>query len=633
MSLSTVLVAVLVAAPVRSPARWNESAETRTRVDVHESAEFGFRLELPDGWSAAAGGATGLEVHKVTVYPEEDADRKQLSVRVFSANGVGGAEGAREMAMVSVKDQEQYRDWQLTEANVAGVEAPAFRVVTESSGSDLRVHQAYLAESGFVYVLQSIALDSEYDELADEFERVWLGFELIPLADEVLAVRRLEELADRLRTRGSDWAKSWDAAVERAEAERKPILVSARFYPGFSLTDETMRSTFMDPDVIELVEEHFVPFRLQSPSEVPFADPELFGLSGSTFGTAAMIVHPDGRVLAQREGASYGFLRTHADAGGLGGEAVPRGAPRLERAEAHLRRGELEEVHEVLDRPRSAREHYLRAVAYRRGWDGANALEQLERAGATAEGEQAGDVAVERALVLMRTNAIADARKELSAFLDLRPEHARANEARYLLGTLARHPGGGGRAEAERIWRELVETAPDDRWGWKAAATLVSTTWELDLGKRVHWPPLEQVEAALFADYEPLEPRQWKRAERDAIEYLLGSQEADGSWVVPVELSQEEDAVAHDFELAAVAVCIQGLLPHRDDDRVEEAVERAATWLEAAYADAVARAPGRLVHRLRHLEPRLPPVVLRRPGRGRRSLRRRAARARGDRAR
>ena len=66
------------------------------------------------------------------------------------------------------------------------------------------------------------------------------------------------------------WAKTWQAAAARAKRERRLVLVFCDLYSAFNVGDTANHGAFMDPDVVELVGERFVAWRLVKTSPAPF---------------------------------------------------------------------------------------------------------------------------------------------------------------------------------------------------------------------------------------------------------------------------------------------------------------------------------------------------------------------------
>ncbi|MCP3985477.1 MAG: hypothetical protein GY723_13895 [bacterium] len=175
------------------------------------------------------------------------------------------------------------------------------------------------------------------------------------------------------------------------------------------------------------------------------------------------------------------------------------------------------------------------------------------------------------------------ARELLERFVAESPDHARAVEARYSLGLLSI---GGGSKRGLDLWRALAEQHPENRWAWRAAGSVLAYGLDLDSVPRVAWP--EEAELAVAAPFEPgpLPIEELAKAEADAVEFLLATQEPSGYWLHGgSRSSRPEDP--DDLRQAITAICGSALIEYRERADVAQALERALAWMLADYAHAL----------------------------------------------
>lgn len=563
------------------------AALTRARATASEpytSATFSFRLVVPDGWSAeeAEASATAL---RLELRPERAAERVRATVRVVSAGAFADAAAVLREALAKVEADEQYKDVEELERRIAGRSVPGISV--ELRGEPGRLRQAYLVEAERLFILEEAVTGRDFGAWKDEFDDLWSTFAFLEPTDEDLHERRLRAAAERC---GSEvqWAQSWEEAAERARRESKLVLAVVRALPGFDISDETLTESFMDPDVIELVSERFVPLRYRLGMDAPFERQEVYGLSATTFGSSALVVTPEGRVFAHERAPFDWFLRdVVARPGFPAGPALRAAKDPLARAEQRVRRGELPAALAELADAAGREIHRARAGILRRMRRGEEALAELAaaREAAGAEGALDVDIDLDEALVLARLGRLEKALERVERALAGAPNHARAPEAQHLRGAL--QYASGARSAAERTWRRLVDEAPESRWAWKAAGTLLGTAWLLDRGGAVAWPPEEQYSALLVPPFDPGDASEPAALEREAVRYLVSRQEADGSWFSPTEFGRSDPVAADDFELATAAMCVQALLAQPTDAEAQSAAKRGLAWLLAAHARLV----------------------------------------------
>ncbi len=579
------LMAALIAAIGVSPAA--------SAGETYSAGGFGFRLEVPDGWTARVDSESNHALHVTFSPPAAAGLAAQLSVRARIDAVRDDPRAVQDETMRTIEAGAEYADGRRLEDTL--LDRPSPGVITDMStpSGTFRVRQRYLVQDGVVYVLQGAAAPAQWELVLPLFDEVWSGFKLTPLDETRAAEVRLLALAGRCGSE-VDWAGDWDEAAARAHEQHRLVLVSARFYPGFDISDGTMTGPFMDHDIIELVNERFVPLRIEGGTQVPFSDPELFGMGASTFGTALMLVTPDGEVLFQTEDVFYEALLAGLDVSPRASN-IPRGLSTVEQAQARLARGQLERAEtlltEVLLRDADDVEALsLLASIRRRQRDGVGALAVLDRA---LEADAAGTRAVEledtRARVLVGLGRNEEAAEIVARLLDEHPGHELEPALLYVHAILAW--GEHGKHAAEPVLRRLVEQFSDTRWSWMAAATLTSTAWQIDFGAARPWPAAELYAAALPPESAPLpasSAKQTRRAKRQAVVWLLDNQEGSGAWQGPNDWALESPDDHEDFKLAIGALGVRALLRVADQPDVEPALQRAIDWVLLAHDRALA---------------------------------------------
>ena len=574
----TLFVTVISALSIL-PAALLLAAPSQARGDVWEDAERGFRIERPGrDWGfreQSEAGTFVLDVHLpgapgVGVYVEVRPDTGETPDQLAS-------EAARR-----IEGEDTYSDFERGEERLARRAAPVASVTYRAEwGTAYRIRQAFLVEGGLRYLLQRHAPADEYAERERELDGILATFELLRADEETLARRKVSALAARCGTE-IDWEERWARASRRARDEDKLILVHVRSYPGFDLTDAARLGLFMEPEVVELVNERFVALRHGSRTRAPYEARESYGMSPSTFGEALLAVTPEGEVVrqtstVQREAAFDFLLECVARHPGYRGAPTPDGLGPLERAERHLARGEHEAAAALLEGRSSERAHFLKAGLHARRREGEAALAELSRAGS------GDDVAHERIDLLLRLGRDGEAR-EIAAGLD-----ASDPTARFWTGVLDQR--AGDYEAAGETWRWLIERHPESRWAWKAAALRESTGQRLGFRLRTEWRTPDVLAAMRRPDPAPLPPSRAAEAERAALAFLLERQRTDGSWLAPSQVAtgpREESHPPDPFVDAIAAIAGRALLLHADEPGALEAVERALAFLLASHARALA---------------------------------------------
>ena len=516
-------------------------------------------LALPDGWSLADAPGGDAPFH-VELRPDDD---RPLKLAVQARAGGPGSELSllqQTLEYVEAGDYERPRECAF---EFGELELPGFELEVDTDGESYLLSRGYLQRSGLVYVFEVVVLERERRRHADAVAEVWSGIAFLEPGEERLRELGLRAQAGRCGT-ALDWAPGWGVAAELARDRGTLVLVHLDRQRGFDIPDEAKRSVFTDPDVIELVRERYVPFELRELGSVPFASPERYGLSKTTFGVACLLVTPDGDVVAEQRLPGYRFLREHA----RGGDEPADDLPALERASALIARGEHDAASELLEGEESAAALGMLADVARRERRGPDALALLDRARVAPGGEAlAADLGADRLRVLLGLGRQREAVELARDLLEDHPAHARAPEVRFRLGETER--ALGNREAAEAVLTELCDELPEDPWAAQAAALLMHPMWEIAERWDRRWPDEALVELMTPKVFEPLPRSRAAQALDDAVAWLLDRQVTDGSWPTRYLLRERGAKPPDDIHVGTASFAVRALLAVREDVRGE----------------------------------------------------------------
>ena len=303
------------------------------------------------------------------------------------------------------------------------------------------------------------------------------------------------------------WAKDWSEAAARSRAEKKPILVHAFFQGPLVWSEETAGDDFSIAEVIALLNERYVGLKLGPGVAVPFADPKLYGMGSHTFGSALLVVAPDGRVLRDRYGPAWKVLveRLTADVD-LFGPPTPEGGDPLARARALLRHGDLDFALDVARPIQTAAAQHLVARMYALRRDGEKALAAIAAARRLIEISAVTPELLHQQLV---SDVLYD-----EVLYQLKAGHPRESRA-LAIAFVAKRPNDPRRAELEKFVKELdAYPLPPESLRWSRPSVVAS---------------MRPVAGA------PLPPADAARAAADGADWLVRAQQPQGWWDGPTQ--------------------------------------------------------------------------------------------------
>jgi hypothetical protein len=550
------------------------------------SERFGFRVERPsEAWVAYGTEMPSGARYCLTLYPGESQGIPSFVVYVADWDGSASAEALRDDGSKKLEGKGG-RGMTMGTGTIASHDAAWMRgSMHNADGSEYALEYDYLVEKPYVYVIQK-AEHIERNEEHRTLDAIAKSFALFASKAEKVDARtaQLEHLAGRCGSE-IEWCTTWACAAERAKTEGKIVLAVFENYEPLQLPNTLRSGTFMDPDMVALVNERFVAFEMSAETEAPFRDPAVFGLGKNSFGTSFLFLDAEGHVLRETGvwNASYlcGFARdvlTDFDPRApdtLGPKAAsPKSDDRLAAAEACLRRGELDRIEKLTAGDVSPRAHRLRAARFRQLRQGKQALDELHAARSGSDANSALDLDIDEAQILMCTGRSEEAEAILERVA--KKDHARVPEAMFWLGAFEALRKGV--VAPPTWWAKLVDAHPESPWAWKAAANLLKKGAFVFGTERLQWPEPELVAAVAPLRRAPLEASKIDRVEREAIAYLVHTQRADGTWISPADAFSVDTSL---YTPAITAICGASLIPHAPHDPhdpekdVSHAIERA----------------------------------------------------------
>lgn len=544
--------------------------------EPYRDGDYGFELQSPGAeWNfKRAADDSSIQRHVQFVLGSDSIDAR-LAVRSTKSLAAETVKELRAAYREAIAQEPGVSELKPIERVIDGRETLGLAMHVESGGLEYELRHHYWIEGKRQFVLEDLYL-SENESMAEVVDDAWSGFAFREVAGPTEDEALLEELAGRC---GSEvvLSEDWESASERAREEGKLVLVAVHLLPGFDIEGPWMQGHFMDEDFIDLLNERYVPLMYKRGLGAPFEEQEVYGMSNSSFGTALLVVDPDGNVVGETREDLDGFLRRELAARATEqelGELFDSKDP-LELAEHFVRRGEFAEARRVLEGQRSARAHLVASEMARRDLEREAWGAALELARG-AEDASDFDYELERATAQyeIAMNRPDEARKILERLLEAYPEREDIQEVSFGLGALDFADEDLERAR-ER-WMELCREHPESRWAWQAAATIRSTLFKAGKGTRLHWPPQEYFEAQRHPAPEPGNHKEVEQVIAQAVDFLLEGQVADGHWICAGEAADDPwDENQKNLTEAVTCLAARSLLAHRDRDGVTLAIERA----------------------------------------------------------
>ncbi len=548
---------------------------TAQDADEFIHRDHGFKVCRPDaGWSAVE--VPPIDHARFGFKIQRKNLKSDVSVTIHEADDAIDATAAADGAETSMKADSRCSEITRGKGKVGGVDAHRVHVCYTIAKERTIIDYYYVTHGGALFLLTVMAPDGDLKENARSLQAILDSFAFVDPPDPKARERdlRLKKLAAKCGRQVS-WAATWKEASERASKEKRLVLVVVEQYRGFAFEKMAPSTTFCDAEFIDLVNERFVPFAWADSTTAPFQDPAVYGMGPSVFGQGVLFVAPDGRVIGEGVTLNPTYLDIEARAvlakhREFTGPAIDASLKGLDRAEAHLRRGELAEAEKLLTDVKDGRGWLLQARLLRRMRLGRRALAALKNAR-----EAGAEVDIEEAVVRLRLGEFAAAEKILAG--------TAAPEGKYWLA-IAR----GMQRGLEPIRKELIaltETAEETPWAWRAAALLRGQGIMTGI-ERAAWPAEEDL---ADAEQRPYATATAAKAEKGAVDFLVKCQHRDGSWTTSTAICAPSSADG----IAATSICATALLPHRKLDGVQAALERALAFVFAAQAGGVLDADAR----------------------------------------
>ena len=226
--------------------------------DVHLDELRGFRIEVPEDWSAQEQEGSSERGFTLTLRPPGSTSGVAVVVEIGELRTGDGLAELWARDLERSRAGERYSELEESEVEIAGRTAPTLKVSYRAASGEYRIHRSHLVEGDSSWVIQCNAPVEEFPDRAEVFERIARSLAFVELSAEGLATRRLAELAGRCGSE-LDWASDWTEAAERARREQKPVLVVAWLLATFTSANDARHGILMDPELIALVNERFVP--------------------------------------------------------------------------------------------------------------------------------------------------------------------------------------------------------------------------------------------------------------------------------------------------------------------------------------------------------------------------------------
>ena len=561
-----------------------------------EAPSAGFEITVDaEGWQHNRQDADG-RLAALGIGPPAQGGMVQITIQITESTeqGKAASENVLDALLAQVEAVPGIELGDRFEYELGGETAVGVVVKQTDSGVDFRVQLMFLHANGFQYRVQFHAPQDNFDEHWPNAERVLSTFKLVEPNADAQERRSLRELAAKCGSQ-VDWAANWEEASTRAEAEGRLIVVAIHSIPGFDLGSPLMQGPFMDPEVIALMQHRFVGYVWRKGLETPFTDHEVFGLSGTTFGTGLLVVTPRGDVVRQvflvnaalTADALRAALQGHPQ---LKTVELPADLNRAAQVSHAINQGQLDLARawagpapggDVADAPASEAPALAlqRARLARINRQGALGLHALDHAAATDSAPMLAALQLERARLHTGMGDYALGLAVLDTLDDSDLRDDQRGEFLTIRSTLLWASAHKDRALEDL--RTLCDELPKQPQAWAAAAVLTGPAVQFDTVPDVSWPDDYAFEAARLDAAAPaadvIDPALAMPA---AIDWLLEHQLDDGSWRTPSGIGDSQEAT-DPITMASIAIATQALLEY-SAAIAEDQPERAKQVSEAA---------------------------------------------------
>ncbi|MFT7669787.1 MAG: tetratricopeptide (TPR) repeat protein [Planctomycetota bacterium] len=538
--------------------------------------QFGFELHPPaPNWTLTKGPSDTKFQRHIQYVLGTTAIEARVSVQCSLDTNTIQADGLRSLYLKALRKEPRVSAIEEVTRSIGGKETLGLSLLVESDGLDYRLHTYFAVDGGRRFVFEDLYLVERAAELSPSSDIAWASFDFgeapQPSENQLL-------LQDLSAMCGSELeiAESWKEASKQAKKEGKCILVPVYLYPGFDLESPWMTVTFMQQDLLELIQERYILLPFRHDLEAPFQAQDVYGMSDKSFGRTLLVVNWKGQVAGEVFGGFDEFLRQERflEPEGKRPSDSAQASDPLDQAKQYARRGEFSEARRILTGNQSAGAWLLEAQLAKRDLDReawAGALEHAQDAAEFADVEEDLELALAEYDLAMGRSA--EGKERYENWIRRFPNSLRMQEARYLLGNA--EASSERITEAKEIWWELCREHPESRWAWIAAARLQSTAFQIGLGGRVHWPVQDYFDAHRHPEPAPGKTAELDQVTGDAVRFLLDGQLENGSWICAAEIADKPwSDVPNNLTEAISSLAVRSLLAHiQDDPQAERAVD------------------------------------------------------------
>ena len=573
------------------PNAFGQKKRSQTNNEV-VAKDFGFKISRPNGqWSIRR---IQPDSSSLMIKISKKNAGGKIEVTVIAAPKSSPNESAvqrRNASFEKTAGKSQFSNRSEKAFILDAKSAPGFSIDWKVQGDIYRVHQCYVANQDFIYTVAVHSPRDQFDSLAAQLAEIRSSFRFVGLSDEARREATLNRLVARCGSE-IDWAKSWEAASEKARRENKSILVHIRSQTGFDIADGFTTVALMDQDVIEFLNERCVGFRYEKGMSAPIASYEKYGIGPASFGNTVLLADPDGTVFGDtftyEPTTFFDFLLTNLTEIAADDQPPSDMSDPMQVADWFARRGDFKRSMSSLTGLESVEAHQKRASIFRRQRNAAEALRELQLAcGKTKDEGVQAELRIDETIVGLLANKTTpqQAREVFNELLDRRPNLQRAAEVMYLIGMC--QFAESNKSAAEKTWTKLIESFDENnRWTWQAAAALKSTAFRMGVAPEFGWPNENVIRAFRSIPFERLRVTQIEKAEADAIDYLLTNQQDDGSWISPPNALKAKGYSTNPFAIAITSICAKALLDYRSDPEIAQRIDRALGFLVKSNQDA-----------------------------------------------